>query len=133
LTDRRVAEDVNPDTMLASRSLRDGNSGGAETSARRRWIPTQTSRPLSPVVQVAFQPAPGVIGGRHDPRERRSARRGYLVFTSSGRATYSRRCHEYQRALADITTAERAMRADAEQDDVADVVSEPQTRTRRQS
>jgi hypothetical protein len=43
------------------------------------------------------------------------------------------RCHEYQRALADITTAERAMRADAEQDDVADVISGPQTRTRRQS
>jgi len=68
---------VNPDTMLACRSLRDGISGGAETSARRSWIPRQTSRLLSPVVQVAF--APGVIGDHHDPR----ARGGQLVAGSS--------------------------------------------------
>ncbi len=32
-----------------------------------------------------------------------------------------------------MTTAERAMRADTEQDNVADVVGAPQTGTRRQS
>ena len=41
--------------------------------------------------------------------------------------------HDYKRALADMTTAEHAMRADAEQDNVADVVGVPQTGTSRQS
>jgi len=41
--------------------------------------------------------------------------------------------HDYKRALADMATAERAMRADAEQDSVADVVGAPQTGTSRQS
>ena len=41
--------------------------------------------------------------------------------------------HDYKRALADMTKAEHAMRADAEQDSVADVVGAPQTGTSRQS
>jgi glutamate synthase domain-containing protein 2/glutamate synthase domain-containing protein 1/glutamate synthase domain-containing protein 3 len=41
--------------------------------------------------------------------------------------------HDYKRALADMAEAERAMRADAEQDAVADVVGMPQTGTGRQS
>jgi glutamate synthase domain-containing protein 3 len=41
--------------------------------------------------------------------------------------------HDYKRALADMATAEHAMRADAEQDNVADVVGAPQTGTSRQS
>ena len=41
--------------------------------------------------------------------------------------------HDYKRALADMGTAELAMRADAEQDNVADVVGAPQTGTSRQS
>jgi glutamate synthase domain-containing protein 3 len=41
--------------------------------------------------------------------------------------------HDYKRALADMVTAEHAMRADAEQDSVADVVGAPQTGTSRQS
>jgi glutamate synthase domain-containing protein 2/glutamate synthase domain-containing protein 1/glutamate synthase domain-containing protein 3 len=41
--------------------------------------------------------------------------------------------HDYKRALADMPTAELAMRADAEQDSVADVVGAPQTGTSRQS
>ena len=41
--------------------------------------------------------------------------------------------HDYKRALAEQAKAERAMRADAEQDNVADVVGVPQTGTSRQS
>ena len=41
--------------------------------------------------------------------------------------------HDYKRALGEQAHAERAMRADAEQDDVADVVGAPQTGTSRQS
>src|SRR5215218_3670800 len=41
--------------------------------------------------------------------------------------------HDYKRALADMARAEHAMRADAEQDNVADVVGAPQTGTSRQS
>src|SRR5215213_4784427 len=41
--------------------------------------------------------------------------------------------HDYKRALTGLAHAERAMRADAEQDDVADVVGAPQTGTSRQS
>jgi glutamate synthase domain-containing protein 2/glutamate synthase domain-containing protein 1/glutamate synthase domain-containing protein 3 len=41
--------------------------------------------------------------------------------------------HDYKRALADMAKAEHAMRADAEQDSVADVVGAPQTGTSRQS
>jgi glutamate synthase domain-containing protein 2/glutamate synthase domain-containing protein 1/glutamate synthase domain-containing protein 3 len=41
--------------------------------------------------------------------------------------------HDYKRALADMAKAEHAMRADAEQDSVADVVGVPQTGTSTQS
>jgi glutamate synthase domain-containing protein 2/glutamate synthase domain-containing protein 3 len=41
--------------------------------------------------------------------------------------------HDYKRALGDMAKAEQAMRADAEQDNVADVVGAPQTGTSRQS
>jgi glutamate synthase domain-containing protein 3 len=41
--------------------------------------------------------------------------------------------HDYKRALSDMATAEHAMRADAEQSEVADVVGAPQTGTSRQS
>jgi glutamate synthase domain-containing protein 3 len=41
--------------------------------------------------------------------------------------------HDYKRALADMAAAEHAMRADAQQDHVADVVGAPQTGTSRQS
>ena len=41
--------------------------------------------------------------------------------------------HDYKRALSAMAHAERAMRADAEQDSVADVVGAPQTGTSRQS
>ena len=41
--------------------------------------------------------------------------------------------HDYKRALGEMARAERAMRADAEQDSVADVVGAPQTGTSRQS
>ena len=41
--------------------------------------------------------------------------------------------HDYKRALGEMAHAERAMRADAEQDNVADVVGAPQTGTSRQS
>jgi glutamate synthase domain-containing protein 3 len=41
--------------------------------------------------------------------------------------------HDYKRALADLSTAERAMRADAEEPAVADAVGVPHTGTSRQS
>ena len=41
--------------------------------------------------------------------------------------------HDYKRALSDMAAVEHAMRADAEQDEVADVVGAPQTGTSRQS
>jgi glutamate synthase domain-containing protein 3 len=41
--------------------------------------------------------------------------------------------HDYKRALADMTTAEHAMRVDDERDAVADPVGVPHTGTSRQS